>query len=325
MVSYACEFGCVVSQRGASALNGSLSQRRQQGEFAGLLRHVAAASVCVLTLTLLAPASVLASGPAGPLPPNVRLTGDGEADALYLAAYRAEHALTRGRDLSTAAHLYCRAAERGHPGAAYRLGWLFLHGTGVPADDGQASAWLEYAAANGSRAARGLRSLIPNVVPDTRTSCRALPRSAGSLATEVFQAPPRIRKIVEPLARRHALDPELVLSVIAVESAFDVSAVSPKNAQGLMQLIPATAQRFGVQDPFDARQNVAGGVQYLAWLHDRFDGQLDKVLAAYNAGEGAVDRYGGIPPYPETRNYVRKVRRLYANAAARTHADNSRR
>jgi soluble lytic murein transglycosylase-like protein len=278
-------------------------------------------------LLLLTPAAALAGGSAGslpgPVPPNVRLTGDAAADALYLSAYRAEHGLVQAADVRAAVGLYCRAAERGHAAAAYRIGWLFLHGTGVDADDGQAAAWLEYAAALGSRAAGGLRSLIPTVAASARAACWALPRGtrARPTGTARLRAPAEIRAIVEPLAARHALDPELVLSVIAVESAFDADAVSPKNAQGLMQLIPATAARFGVADPFDPRQNVAGGVQYLAWLIERFDGELDHVLAAYNAGEGKVDRYGGIPPYPETRTYVRKVRDLYTGATARTYAD----
>ncbi|MDZ7711917.1 MAG: transglycosylase SLT domain-containing protein [Rhodovibrio sp.] len=294
------------------------------------LRRCAGAALCALALTLLAPAAALAGGSAGslqgPLPPNVRLTGDADADALYLAAYRAEHGLNRAADLRAAIGLYCRAAERGHPAAAYRIGWLFLHGTGVTADDGQAAAWLDYAAAKGSRAARGLRGLIPTAAPAARSACWALPHGtrAHPPGAARLRAPDEIRAIVAPLAAYHGLDADLVLSVIAVESAFDPQAVSPKNAQGLMQLIPATAERFGVRDPFDPRQNVAGGVKYLAWLIERFDGELDHVLAAYNAGEGKVDRYGGIPPYPETQNYVRKVRQLYAGAAARSYADRRR-
>jgi hypothetical protein len=289
----------------------------------GRLRGAAGAILCALTL--LAPPAALANGPGGSLhgrlPPNVQPTGDGKADALYLAAYRAEHARSPAPDMAAAAGLYCRAAARGHPGAAYKLGWLFLHGTGVPADDGQAAAWLEHAAAHGSRAAAGLRSLIPSVQPAARAACPALSHANARVGGGVpVHAPTAIRDIVEPLAQRHDLDPDLVLSVIAVESAFDPRAVSPKNAQGLMQLIPATAARFGVRDPFDAQQNVAGGVRYLAWLLRRFDGELDKALAAYNAGEGTVDRYGGIPPYPETQAYVRKVRHLYAGSPARPYA-----
>jgi hypothetical protein len=100
----------------------------------------------------------------------------------------------------------------------------------------------------------------------------------------------------------------LVMAVIEVESEFDRLAVSSKGAQGLMQLMPFTARRFGVSDPFDPRQNVFGGVQYLRFLLDLFRGDVDLALAGYNAGENAVLRHGGVPPYKETRSYVQKVR-----------------
>jgi hypothetical protein len=123
--------------------------------------------------------------------------------------------------------------------------------------------------------------------------------------------PEWVRALAEPIAREHGLDPDLVLAVIAVESAFNARAVSPKNAQGLMQLIPATAKRFGVDDPFNPAENVRGGVSYLRWLSDRFAGNTSLALAGYNAGEGAVQNHGGIPPYAETQHYVQKVARQY--------------
>jgi soluble lytic murein transglycosylase-like protein len=103
------------------------------------------------------------------------------------------------------------------------------------------------------------------------------------------------------------VSPALALAVISVESAGRADAVSSANAQGLMQLIPATAERFGVTDPFDSAQNIKGGVQYLHWLMERFGNDVVLALAGYNAGEGAVDRNGGVPPYAETRDYVPKV------------------
>jgi soluble lytic murein transglycosylase-like protein len=108
-------------------------------------------------------------------------------------------------------------------------------------------------------------------------------------------------------AAQHGLDPAMLTAMAQVESALDPAAVSPKGACGILQLMPETAGRFGVLDPFDPEQNVEGGARYLQWLLERYDGRTELALAGYNAGEGAVDRHGGIPPYRETRQYVRRV------------------
>lgn len=117
--------------------------------------------------------------------------------------------------------------------------------------------------------------------------------------------------LIRSTADRVNLDPMLIKSVMQAESAFDPNAVSRKGASGLMQLMPATARRYGVSSIFDPHQNVMGGSRYLRFLVDRFDGDLELALAGYNAGENAVDKYGGIPPYSETRHYVKKVMGLY--------------
>jgi soluble lytic murein transglycosylase-like protein len=111
-------------------------------------------------------------------------------------------------------------------------------------------------------------------------------------------------------ALEHDVPPALVKAVIAAESLFDSDAVSRKGAQGLMQLMPTTASKLGVADPFSADQNVRGGVRYLREMLDRY-GDMQRALAAYNAGPTAVDRYRGIPPYPETRAYVQRVMTYY--------------
>jgi soluble lytic murein transglycosylase-like protein len=127
-----------------------------------------------------------------------------------------------------------------------------------------------------------------------------------------------LRGLATAAALRHGLAPELVLAVIAVESGFQPAAVSPKGAQGLMQLMPGTARALGVSDALDPAQNVDGGTRYLKQLVAEQQGDLTKALAAYNAGPGAVKRHGGVPPYKETRAYVRRVLRRYSAPAPDT-------
>jgi soluble lytic murein transglycosylase-like protein len=146
-----------------------------------------------------------------------------------------------------------------------------------------------------------LRGLVPDEV---------LEEVAAASASGDF------RELATASARRHGLDPELVLAVASVESGFQPQAVSPKGAQGLMQLMPATAKELGVKDAFDPAANLDGGARYLKDLIARYDGDVQKALAAYNAGPGAVARHGGVPPYKETRRYVREVlKRSGAKAA----------
>ncbi|MEZ5535835.1 MAG: lytic transglycosylase domain-containing protein [Thiolinea sp.] len=128
---------------------------------------------------------------------------------------------------------------------------------------------------------------------------------------ELNQKSTPFQQSIHTYARKFSVDSDLIRSVITIESCYLEKALSPKSAQGLMQLIPATAERFGVSNAYDSEQNIRGGTQYLGWLSQRFGGDLVKVLAAYNAGEGKVDRYDGIPPYRETRNYVHDVLVVY--------------
>lgn len=147
-----------------------------------------------------------------------------------------------------------------------------------------------------------------------RAAARPIPSSYDSL--------------IQNTAHTVSLDPMLIKSVMHAESAFNPDAVSRKGASGLMQLMPGTARRYGVSSIFDPRQNVMGGARYLSYLLDRFDGDLELALAGYNAGENAVDRNGGIPPYAETQHYVKKVMdlyRQYRNEGCAQHMDEAAR
>jgi hypothetical protein len=151
---------------------------------------------------------------------------------------------------------------------------------------------------------------------DPQTDPQPLPvEEVESLARELGsdegwrQEAGRFADLIAAAAERHRLDPWLLTAVAKIESNFDPYAVSHAGACGLLQLMPATAERFGVKSVFEVSENIEGGARYLRWLLDRFDGRRDLALAAYNAGEGAVDRHGGLPPYRETLRYVGKVLR----------------
>ena len=166
--------------------------------------------------------------------------------------------------------------------------------------------------------------VITNVA--SRADARTVP-GFGERVAEVLRgelpATPWDRTI-EIVARRNALSPDLIKAVAMVESALRPDAVSPKGAMGLMQLMPATAEQYGVDDPFDPDQSLRAGGALIRDLLDQFDGDLTLALAAYNAGPGAVRRYGGVPAYRETREYVRKVRSQLQPAgrrAVRTDSD----
>lgn len=164
-----------------------------------------------------------------------------------------------------------------------------------------------------SRCASALRSLFAPA-PQQSGSAVAGPGAAAGPGGASQAGSSRYAGIVDAAARRNRLDPALLDAVIGQESAFRPDAVSTAGAVGLMQLMPATAKELGVADPFDPAQNVEGGAKYLRSLIDRYGGRLDLALAAYDAGPGAVDRFGGIPPYAETQRYVASIMAGYRSA-----------
>jgi soluble lytic murein transglycosylase-like protein len=227
-----------------------------------------------------------------------------------------------------AANLYCQGARNGSTEAQYRLAMLFAFGQGVPEDREIAASLLAIAAQQGHQEAMNMLETIryssdkmPDCVltnvspPHAPQPVIAVANIGGKSLDGVIATLPKDRKwlvdLIKKIATWHNVDPQFALSIVTVESAFKTTARSSANAMGLMQLIPATAERFNVKDAFDASQNVKGGVRYLRWLLDRYHGEIELVAAAYNAGEGAVDKYKGIPPYKETQNYVAKVLHHY--------------
>jgi len=236
-----------------------------------------------------------------------------------------EHGDGVPRDPVAAAQLYCRAARYGDPVAQYNLAWMLVHARGIARDDAQAAHLFNAAAEQGLEQAKNMaasmgepRGAPPECLrpPDTdpQPIVVATPKG-GKPGTWALPAPPpppknapeTIVNFVKLVAPDYKLAPHLVLAVMATESNFDPLAASPKGAQGLMQLIPDTAARFKVGRITDPVQNIRGGMAYLRWLLAYFEGDLTLALAAYNAGERAVERYRGVPPYAETRLYVRRI------------------
>jgi soluble lytic murein transglycosylase-like protein len=244
------------------------------------------------------------------LTPGAAMAGDsGTAAARFAEAQRYENAEGVPRDYAKALELYCAASQEGHADAAYAIGWMFLNGRGVARSDAIGAGWLLLAAERGQPHAAQMLRRLGTIEPATPRGC-AEPEPQVEAAAPPLP-PAAIARIVARTAAKYRIDPKLVLAVIATESAFQPGAVSPKNAQGLMQLMPETALRFGVKNVFDPAENIRGGTMYLRWLLAHFRGDTALAIAAYNAGENAVDRYSGVPPYPETQAYLGKVRRLY--------------
>ncbi len=242
--------------------------------------------------------------------------GKGNPKAQTELAVKYEHAEGVAKDFQKANALYCQAARQGYAEGQFKLGWVYANGRGVPRDDGVAAALFIMAAEQGHAHATKLLAYVRQQ-PNTQLPPCLLPDPLEPVrtASEEAAAPARDRSEIEKLVRRlapeYAVDSQLALAVISAESSFNPTAVSPKNAQGLMQLIPETAARFGVKKILNPVENIKGGLAYLRWLLAFFEGDVALALAGYNAGERAVEKYRGIPPYAETRSYVRKITGIY--------------
>ena len=227
------------------------------------------------------------------------------------------------RNYADAAKQYCHAArDINDANAEFALGWLYVNGKGVEKDENLAALFFTKAAEQGHTSAKnwltdikGNPSLavLPNcMLPDPPNQLVQNPAIGTPEAnSEPFYTKGPIYKLVSRIAPRFNIDTDLAMAFIAVESGFNPKATSPKNARGLMQLIPETAARFNVKDSYDPEENIKGGLAYLRWLMNYFEGDVKLVAAAYNSGENTVDKYKGVPPYPETKKYVQKIASLY--------------
>lgn len=238
----------------------------------------------------------------------------GDAQAMFTLAVKYERGENVARDFAKSNELYCKAAARGDTEALIKMGIIYSIGRGVLADEGVAALLIGKAVEQGSERAQQLLEHVSGRTGSVLPACLSEP-----IAPVESPIVPTARNDLELLVLRwapeYSVDPDLVMALISVESKFNVNAVSPKNAQGLMQLIPATAERFGVKNAYNPLENLKGGLAYLRWLMAYFKGEVALVLAAYNAGEETVERYRGIPPYKETRDYVRQITSVYKKAS----------
>lgn len=299
-------------------------------------------AVLVVSLPLAARAVVAAAPATGVSPPETEIEPP-RIRSMLEHAWAAESGQGQRRSLNLAANLYCDAARLGSAEGHYRAGLIFARGGAE--DVARAAAFFTTAGQFGHEQAfaalERLHERAGSVVPVVPECLTGDPFEMSPLLVNVDDAgdslataepapaqpePPRepvfdLRAYLESIrpekariagllaqhAPEYGIEPRLALAIASVESNFDPLATSPRNAQGVMQLIPDTARRFNVKNPYDPLDSIRGGLSYLRWLVQYFAGDLVRVIAAYNAGEGAVDRYRGLPPFEETRLYVRRV------------------
>lgn len=238
-----------------------------------------------------------------------------DLSALRIEARSYEHGEGVGKDTLRAAGLYCKGAKLGDPEAQFSLGWMYANGRGVERNDEMAAYFFTLAVQQGHQESKKMLRFVGDAVAQM-PDCMRDP-VAEAVSEEIYlpigAAQEKVFGLVQKLAPEYGVSPRLVMAIIRAESNFEPAAVSPKNAQGLMQLIPETSERFNVKKPFDPEQNIRGGLSYLRWLLAYFQGHVTLVAAAYNAGEGAVNRFRGVPPYPETRDYVKRIKSIFKN------------
>ncbi|MCP3851792.1 MAG: transglycosylase SLT domain-containing protein [Gammaproteobacteria bacterium] len=205
---------------------------------------------------------------------------------------------------------YCKAAVKGSTKAQRNLAWMFLNARGVKKNEALAVRWFKAAAKSGDTYSQQMLSRLDTSLKTKKSICITLPTPYWE-TNKCSKSCKSIVNIVNEIAPGYNIEPRLILALIKQESNFKIKALSHKGAVGLMQLMPDTAKRFKVKNSWDPKQNIKGGIRYISWLLKQYQGDVALTLAGYNAGENAVARYKGIPPYKETQNYVKKIMKVY--------------
>lgn len=241
--------------------------------------------------------------------PVSAIATDANAEVVRLRSQARSMEIGEGvaRNPVEAVNLYCRAARAGDAESMYRLGWIFAVGKGIERDDAAAAYYFTRGTELGHvQSANMLKLMGKNLAAND--PCLRDEFTGGIPNLDSFNPEQqRLSDLIRHLAPQYGVAPRLALTLALAESNLNPQAMSARQAQGVMQLIPETARRFNVRRPFDPEQNIRGGLAYLRWLLAYFEGDVKLVAAAYNAGEGVVNRYLGVPPYPETQRYVRSI------------------
>jgi len=266
---------------------------------------------CILFFPQLsfADASVAAAYEA-PIDKVARLAQHGNITAQVELATAYEHGEGIEKSSDNAIKWYCKAALKGSTDAQRNLAWMFLNARGTEKNEALAVRWYKAAAKSGDKYSQQMLTRLDKNAQTRETVCLVLPTPYWE-TKKCSKTCRKVIKIVKEIAPGYNMEPRLVLAMIQQESNFKIKALSDKGASGLMQLLPSTAKRFGVKNIWDPKQNIQGGVRYLSWLLQEYEGYVPFALAGYNAGEKAVNRYNGIPPYKETRNYVKRIMKVY--------------
>ncbi len=267
-------------------------------------------ALLILCILLFSSASLAQMRDSNPITEITHQAQQGNLAAQVKLATAYEHGEGVAKNPDKAVGWYCKAAIKGATDAQRSLAWMFLNARGIEKDEALAVRWFKAAAKSGDKYSLQMLSRLDKNLKTKKRICVALPTPYWE-SRKCSKSCKKVVKVVNDIAPGYNVEPRLVLALIQQESNFKVKARSHKGAIGLMQLMPATAKRFGVKNAWAPEQNIKGGVRYLVWLLKQYQGNVALTLAGYNAGEKAVERYKGIPPYKETQRYVKRIMKIY--------------